>query len=105
FLIYFFADTSIPLRCTVSLHDALPIWILAPICPEGTGLSVCRPADSLPFGGAEKFCPDFDGRHRHSGSALPDRRRKRGICPHPRSEEHTSELQSRFGLVCRLLLE
>src|SRR5699024_11610528 len=23
----------------------------------------------------------------------------------PRSEEHTSELQSRFGLVCRLLLE
>src|SRR5437868_12391857 len=29
-----------------------------------------------------------------------------GIKPHaPRSEEHTSELQSRFDLVCRLLLE
>src|SRR2546429_2576021 len=26
-------------------------------------------------------------------------------CPHPRSEEHTSELQSRLHLVCRLLLE
>src|SRR2546422_7108388 len=25
--------------------------------------------------------------------------------PHPRSEEHTSELQSRLHLVCRLLLE
>src|SRR5699024_12779987 len=25
--------------------------------------------------------------------------------PHGRSEEHTSELQSRFDLVCRLLLE
>src|SRR5207249_7022114 len=25
--------------------------------------------------------------------------------PHRRSEEHTSELQSRFDLVCRLLLE
>src|SRR5207249_11730809 len=25
--------------------------------------------------------------------------------PNPRSEEHTSELQSRFELVCRLLLE
>src|SRR5207249_12076667 len=25
--------------------------------------------------------------------------------PAPRSEEHTSELQSRFDLVCRLLLE
>src|SRR5437868_9630410 len=27
------------------------------------------------------------------------------ISPLPRSEEHTSELQSRFDLVCRLLLE
>src|SRR6516164_11501460 len=26
-------------------------------------------------------------------------------CPAPRSEEHTSELQSQFHLVCRLLLE
>src|SRR5205809_4140168 len=26
-------------------------------------------------------------------------------CPQPRSEEHTSELQSRLHLVCRLLLE
>src|SRR5690349_23981797 len=26
-------------------------------------------------------------------------------CPTPRSEEHTSELQSRRDLVCRLLLE
>src|SRR5699024_11433400 len=28
-----------------------------------------------------------------------------GWIPFPRSEEHTSELQSRFDLVCRLLLE
>src|SRR6266704_3936334 len=42
----------------------------------------------------------------------PDRRayqqlstRHRGRCPLRRSEEHTSELQSRFDLVCRLLLE
>src|SRR5207249_7228792 len=26
------------------------------------------------------------------------------VAPHSRSEEHTSELQSRFDLVCRLLL-
>src|SRR5437868_8888922 len=32
----------------------------------------------------------------HGGGRMPDR---------PRSEEHTSELQSRFDLVCRLLLE
>src|SRR6266436_7642790 len=29
----------------------------------------------------------------------------RGRAPHSRSEEHTSELQSRLHLVCRLLLE
>src|SRR2546429_5837916 len=28
-----------------------------------------------------------------------------GASRHPRSEEHTSELQSRLHLVCRLLLE
>src|SRR5699024_11996704 len=31
--------------------------------------------------------------------------RKWAILMHYRSEEHTSELQSRFDLVCRLLLE
>src|SRR5207249_5643305 len=30
---------------------------------------------------------------------------RRALTPHSRSEEHTSELQSRFDLVCRLLLE
>src|SRR5438552_15615636 len=33
------------------------------------------------------------------------RSRCRGPCPRPRSEEHTSELQSPDHLVCRLLLE
>src|SRR6266568_9669107 len=32
-------------------------------------------------------------------------RRRRGACRCARSEEHTSELQSQFHLVCRLLLE
>src|SRR5207249_11737512 len=38
------------------------------------------------------------GRHEHGRSRVPD------PCL-ARSEEHTSELQSRFDLVCRLLLE
>src|SRR3712207_8444508 len=44
---------------------------------------------------------------RSSRAAAPsarDRRRERFRCL-PRSEEHTSELQSRQYLVCRLLLE
>src|SRR5438445_9638333 len=37
---------------------------------------------------------------------LPHRERRRfGVALHARSEEHTSELQSRQYLVCRLLLE
>src|SRR5690625_5585714 len=51
-------------------------------------------------------------RHRASGGspAGPGRRRSKGGAPSSpgraaRSEEHTSELQSRGHLVCRLLLE
>src|SRR5690606_39764697 len=43
-----------------------------------------------------KWCPPFSTR---TGSPFPWKRRA------PRSEEHTSELQSRENLVCRLLLE
>src|SRR6266704_6212003 len=39
------------------------------------------------------------------GTSCPPRRRRSGTCGPARSEEHTSELQSRFDLVCRLLLE
>src|SRR5690349_25102491 len=35
----------------------------------------------------------------------PSEPRGRAAAPRPRSEEHTSELQSRRDLVCRLLLE
>src|SRR5437868_12090601 len=46
----------------------------------------------------------------HSASCVPriDPAAARGFAPaahFSRSEEHTSELQSRFDLVCRLLLE
>src|SRR2546422_1496973 len=42
---------------------------------------------------------------RAAGAARPRPVRHRRRCPHARSEEHTSELQSRLHLVCRLLLE
>src|SRR5690606_41381804 len=44
--------------------------------------------------------PRPDGR-----AQAPPSRRLRGTDPRARSEEHTSELQSRENLVCRLLLE
>src|SRR2546430_4896429 len=39
----------------------------------------------------------------HTGASRP--RRRWALAPPPRSEEHTSELQSQSNLVCRLLLE
>src|SRR3989475_9492162 len=47
------------------------------------------------------------GRRSRSGLARRRASRRRGApaCARPRSEEHTSELQSQSNLVCRLLLE
>src|SRR5690606_42031155 len=81
---------------TLSLHDALPIsaqlshhvWRL---CQEPAGRRVPArlPAGPrAPLPGCGRRCP---GRLPHAVGA--------------RSEEHTSELQSRENLVCRLLLE
>src|SRR5690349_24744878 len=77
-------------RYTLSLHDALPI------CSAGCE---CAEADR---GGYSTDCAQYgiDGRAgRCAGRACCSSR-----C-HRRSEEHTSELQSRRELVCRLLLE
>src|SRR5438309_6444688 len=41
----------------------------------------------------------------HGSTCIPRRVRSGRTCPIARSEEHTSELQSQFHLVCRLLLE
>src|SRR5437868_8704078 len=82
FVFFFFHDTAPTEISTLSLHDALPIW---------TKRGSARREDRRPAarGPCELRVP---------------RRRTRG--PHARrSEEHTSELQSRFDLVCRLLLE
>src|SRR3712207_7796518 len=78
---FFFNDTATTEIYTLSLHDALPIF---------------SPPDS-----------HGSPRRTASGSARRGtRRRRRGSRPtSPRSEEHTSELQSRQYLVCRLLLE
>src|SRR5215475_14807006 len=59
------------------------------------GIALQTP-DIVDDGGATVECPGCD--HRLHGV---DRNRP----PHSRSEEHTSELQSRENLVCRLLLE
>src|SRR3712207_9452768 len=83
---FFFNDTATTEIYTLSLHDALPIS--GPSTSPG-------PAPPHPV------------RRRSAGRARPPARpRSRGRWrPWARSEEHTSELQSRQYLVCRLLLE
>src|SRR5437868_11230201 len=67
-----------------------------------------RPPESTLFPYTTLFRSRFPGRGCQSGhaargllEAIPSRKTRLGF----RSEEHTSELQSRFDLVCRLLLE
>src|SRR5205809_4348971 len=79
---FFFHDTATPELYTLSLHDALPIY----------------PAELR-----NDAAPPARRRRLHLpavGRVLSQRVAHRG-----RSEEHTSELQSRLHLVCRLLLE
>src|SRR3712207_7343162 len=78
---FFFNDTATTEIYTLPLHDALPISPRGarhgpPVVRGGTPATAARPCGQS-----------------------PRRRRAR------RSEEHTSELQSRQYLVCRLLLE
>src|SRR2546422_6177014 len=85
--VFFFNDTATTEIYTLSLHDALPI---------SQGQEDCR------------------RRHRRVRSGTAQGRLSPAWlrqCPaqpshgRTRSEEHTSELQSRLHLVCRLLLE
>src|SRR3712207_7094123 len=88
--IFFFNDTATTEIYTLSLHDALPIL------PSGLNSTSYTksvwPSSGSPTAHIIVIDPQ-DGN-----------RRARRIPGH-RSEEHTSELQSRQYLVCRLLLE
>src|SRR5699024_12628607 len=77
-ILFVLTDSSPTEIYTLSLHDALPIWRPTPSTSPPMRTAKARPSP--------------------------------GTCWRPssrcqRSEEHTSELQSRFDLVCRLLLE
>src|SRR3989442_13783532 len=95
-VIFFFNDTATTEIYTLSLHDALPISHAASTrrTPrDQPGRRSSAPAPRCPRGPG----PSSPGRW---GSPS---RRTTGAGS--RSEEHTSELQSRPHLVCRLLLD
>src|SRR3712207_6903085 len=87
--IFFFNDTATTEIYTLSLHDALPI---------STGLTACRTRSRTSRIRFARWSSRTTGRST-TGSTKGS---PSAAC---RSEEHTSELQSRQYLVCRLLLE
>src|SRR2546429_9891142 len=78
FFFFFFNDTATTEIYTLSLHDALPISSSGALCRQPR-----LPRMRLSRSRARAFLSSRSSR----------------------SEEHTSELQSRLHLVCRLLLE
>src|SRR2546429_6092481 len=93
-VIFFFNDTATTEIYTLSLHDALPI-------------SRARDPASVSERHHRPHQGEFSLSHRVSGlcqGGQPDHPRPERRRDHARSEEHTSELQSRLHLVCRLLL-
>src|SRR5439155_22269200 len=91
---FFFTHTPPPDIYTLSLHDALPISL-----PAGSGAPLARPTTGQP---QERDPPLVPCGNRRGATVGAQRLASRRF---PRSEEHTSELQSRGHLVCRLLLE
>src|SRR5690606_40694728 len=95
----FFQDAATTQLYTLSLHDALPISRPPAGCSTGWTYNWIH---SCHWGRAGP--PPI----RTGASSTRTLRSMAGRCtarPPPRSEEHTSELQSRENLVCRLLLE
>src|SRR5205807_10291660 len=100
---------SAPIRYTLSLHDALPIY------------KPCHDRERGHQDGAQAYTISFEqrGMQRHSARAKPIRvvhlqnsillydaeqeehAERAPKAERPRSEEHTSELQSPCNLVCR----
>src|SRR2546429_7120366 len=81
-LFFFFNDTATTEIYTLSLHDALPISVIYGHGRDTQSLEVEAKALEKALQGVEPESTIIE-----------------------RSEEHTSELQSRLHLVCRLLLE
>src|SRR3712207_8842407 len=92
YIFFFFNDTATTEIYTLSLHDALPILSLQSVYTwlrkKSMKAALSTSVATRQFGSGG--CRDW---------------RRSAIVTPRRSEEHTSELQSRQYLVCRLLLE
>src|SRR3712207_7389783 len=94
-MFFFFNDTATTEIYTLSLHDALPIFRqIRDALREQRDLDLGRAGITGPPGKLLYDICFLDCSKTHAATLF-----------RLRSEEHTSELQSRQYLVCRLLLE
>src|SRR5207249_9040838 len=104
-VLFFVITPSTPTLYPLSLHDALPIYARA------LGLFRHARAVALEIPTKSGIILGLGEERDELVATLRDLRAvgvsilTLGQYLRPRSEEHTSELQSRFDLVCRLLLE
>src|SRR3712207_8838850 len=91
-LSFFFNDTATTEIYTLSLHDALPISVSSRNNACGPPVDDAMASTSGASTGVDR-------------SEIVAARPCGALAVPSRSEEHTSELQSRQYLVCRLLLE
>src|SRR5690606_41552206 len=89
---FFFKHPATTAIYTLSLHDALPI-------------SAGSFGDPARYSSAVRSESRLKRRFARQARQIPAGTRGPGHSRGRRSEEHTSELQSRENLVCRLLLE
>src|SRR3712207_7202061 len=89
-MFFFFNDTATTEIYTLSLHDALPIFVAHDDPDRGADRDAGRAGRRGALGVLQHLLHPGPRGGRGGGR---------------RSEEHTSELQSRQYLVCRLLLE
>src|SRR5690242_21625103 len=100
YFLFFFNDTATTEIYTLSLHDALPIFsILWEVFTTGKQVPgyPSLVVGLMTIGGVQLIMIGIVGEY--IGKILSELKAR------PRSEEHTSELQSHVNLVCRLLLE
>src|SRR5690606_39769230 len=96
--VFYFHHTQAPKLIPLSLHDALPIF---PARAMGASSRIAG-ATEMPEQHTPSVIPVLVTGIHHAASSSACGWLDPG---HERSEEHTSELQSRENLVCRLLLE
>src|SRR3712207_9405101 len=96
FQFFFFNDTATTEIYTLSLHDALPI------SQTGAGASGAAANNAALVSQINSFGNTSVNQNGTNLTVIVDQRSNFATA---RSEEHTSELQSRQYLVCRLLLE